>query len=614
MKNQIMTASMTLAIAGSNLTAGETVPRFPDKAARKAFDTVLTGEDKRYDEKAKMLKRPFSSPGYHTTLKGGEVHSTVDSLRYAVALLDSGEEDRKERAFDVLRKVISLQDQNPESNTYGIWSWFLEEPLDKMSPPDWNWADFCGTQLLQVAHGYIDILPDDLKSALKDSIMHAAGSIKKRNVQPGYTNIALMGTYVTLVAGEIFNDKELFEYGRERLKKFCEYTQDRGSFSEYNSPNYTVVAVEEISRMLMHVKDPECRKNLDELNQFAWLHVARHFHPHTQQWAGPHSRSYSTILQPRQLAFIQRALDGKAKFMNDKNAWKSLEACRLRPSCPAEYVHFFTQLPEPRNEVEVFNKKGAGPHDIVGTTYLHPDFTLGSVNIGNLWNQSRAAVAYWKTAKGPVAMRLRCLHDGYDYSSASIFSVQNESRVLSAVNFATDRGDTHISLDKIKAGSIMAKDLRLRLEFEGDTESVKIERIADRSQAGQYEITSENISILFSVPYAAFGDNQTIFETCETLPHVDIVLYSGPSRKINFSQLDKAAAVIAIAISSGKKPAFPDVSISTDEKTGILKAELLAGNARTISLSVPVKPMATAEQNKMAYASFGKANPWNAEK
>jgi len=129
-----------------------------------------------------MIRRPFSSLGYHTTLKGGYVHPPRDSLNYAVALLDSGEPARLKRAQDILRKVISLQNQDPNSRTYGIWSWFAEEPLEKMSPPDWNWADFCGTQLLQVAHEHMNRLPDELQQQVKDSIIHAAHSIKPRSV------------------------------------------------------------------------------------------------------------------------------------------------------------------------------------------------------------------------------------------------------------------------------------------------------------------------------------------------------------------------------------------------------------------------------------------------
>ena len=94
--------------------------------------------DQKYDPAEQMLRQPFSSPGYHTTLHGGWVHPTRDALQYAVALLDTGEPERLTRAEAILRRVVALQDTDPTSKTYGIWSWFMEEPLPKMSPPDWN--------------------------------------------------------------------------------------------------------------------------------------------------------------------------------------------------------------------------------------------------------------------------------------------------------------------------------------------------------------------------------------------------------------------------------------------------------------------------------------------
>ncbi len=35
---------------------------------REGFRRALAGQDERYDPKERMIKRPFSSPGYHTTL------------------------------------------------------------------------------------------------------------------------------------------------------------------------------------------------------------------------------------------------------------------------------------------------------------------------------------------------------------------------------------------------------------------------------------------------------------------------------------------------------------------------------------------------------------------
>jgi hypothetical protein len=140
------------------------------------------------------------------------------------ALLDSGDPERLARACDVLRRLLALQDQAPDNRTYGIWSWFMEESLEQMAPPDWNWANFIGVQSLQVALDYWDGLPEDLQAGVRDGLEHACRSIMRRNVGPGYTNIALMGIYVTLVAGERFEVEDFLRYGKERLRRFYDYS------------------------------------------------------------------------------------------------------------------------------------------------------------------------------------------------------------------------------------------------------------------------------------------------------------------------------------------------------------------------------------------------------
>ncbi|MGE5296531.1 MAG: hypothetical protein ACM3VT_17060, partial [Solirubrobacterales bacterium] len=162
---------------------------FSSEEHRQAFLRALEREDARYDPTQQMLRDEFSSPGYHTTLTSGVVHRTRESLRYAVALLDSDQVDRLPRAQAILSRVIALQDQDPNSPTYGVWPWFLEEPLSRMSPPDLNWADFCGVQLLQVVVDHIDRLPEDLRQKVRDAALHAARAIQRRNVGPEYTNI-----------------------------------------------------------------------------------------------------------------------------------------------------------------------------------------------------------------------------------------------------------------------------------------------------------------------------------------------------------------------------------------------------------------------------------------
>lgn len=588
---------------------------FKSDARKQAFLKALKRRDRDYDPAARMIRRRFSSPGYHTTLKGGMVHPTRDSLAYAVALLDAGEPERTRRACDIIARVISLQDQNPKSRTYGIWSWFYEEPLDKMAPPDWNWADFCGALLLQAALDHQDKLPPDLAGRVKGSILHACRSIIRRNVGPGYTNIALMGTYVTLVTGEHFNVPDIRDYGLKRLKRFWDYTNQQGSFSEYNSPTYSLVAIREIARMKRHVASPEALAIIDKLNQFAWAHVARHFHPPTGQWAGPHSRCYSTLVRPSTLAFIQQATRNQVAFLPAGQAAESLDAHRIQPACPQDLFHYFTALPEPRLTVETFQKRKAPRPNVVGTTWLDRTYTLGSLNCGDLWHQRRPLLAYFKTAHGTAAFRVRCLHDGYDYSSASIFNVQDRNTILGAVTFATDRGDTHISLDRLKNGTIQAEDLRIRFEIEGRApEAFALPSAGALTDPFMMRIGRHAMAV--KLIHAAFGEHAIALRTGKkkNTGWTAVELYAGRKKALDFNKLEKACVFFAMAIlpADATRPQCEALfrDITRNESKGCLTTQWARPGKPSLSLTVPLKPGKTGDVLKKAAARIDANNPW----
>ena len=128
-----------------------------------------------------MLGVEWQGPGYHTRVPNGAwAHPTRESLAYALDLLRTGEGWRVERAATIVRQVLTLQDTDPLSPTYGIWPWLLEEPLAAMAPPDWNWADFCGALLAEMLAVEGDALPGDLAAEMRASLGHAAWSIFRR--------------------------------------------------------------------------------------------------------------------------------------------------------------------------------------------------------------------------------------------------------------------------------------------------------------------------------------------------------------------------------------------------------------------------------------------------
>lgn len=525
---------------------------------RDSLRLVLKEYESRYDASEQMVRSGASKVGYHTTIRGGTVHPTRTSLAYAVALLDSGEEQALRRAVAILRRVIALQDQDPQSRTYGIWSWYLEEPLEKMSPPDWNWADFCGVQLLAAYRDHRHRLPDDLTELLKTSIIHAARSIQRRNVGPHYTNIAMMGTYVTLVTAETFGLSDLLRYAKERGRRVHEFVTHHGSFNEYNSPTYSVVAVKELSRLLMDARDEETRRLMTEVHDLAWKHIARHFHPPTHQWAGPHSRCYRTDLRrsPETLAFIQAGTNNAVRFFQDEPLPLGLSGYRLRTACPKELVPLFVSLDREKTVVETFTRadpsKPGKRLPVVGTTFLGKHLTLGSVNRSDFWNQRRSILAYWGTPERPTYLHVRFLHDGYDYSSALVAAVQQRGDLLAAVTFATDGGDTHPGLDRVKEATIPAHDLRLRFEFGADISSLVLPETY--SSGNLITVLDRNVAVSVFVVTASFTGKSTAIDIHRENDRagIDIILHSGEQEEFNFSKMDDATIVFCLRVEERK--------------------------------------------------------------
>ena len=150
-----------------------------------SVEAYLQAVDPNYSSEHHMLGTSFHSPGYHSRVaEGAWVHPTRQSLDYAAALLARNRSGDAQRAALVVRKVISLQDTDPEHLTFGIWPWLLEESLQQMSPPDWNWADFCGARLALMLRDRADQLPEDLRQAMLESLGRAAQAIQRRDVQP----------------------------------------------------------------------------------------------------------------------------------------------------------------------------------------------------------------------------------------------------------------------------------------------------------------------------------------------------------------------------------------------------------------------------------------------
>ncbi|MBD0381498.1 hypothetical protein [Paenibacillus sedimenti] len=547
------------------------------------FLATLNSWHKGYNPELRMVRRPFKSPGYHTTIKQADfVHPTREALLYAVALLDSELPEYRDRAFAIIEQVVSLQDADPASPTFGIWSWFYEEPLAQMSPPDWNWADFCGKQLLLAIVRHGDLFPPALLERTKMAVRNSCDAIIERNVGPGYTNIAIMGAFVTLIAGESFGDERYRTYGFDRLERLCQYTREQGTFTEYNSPTYTIVAIEELSSIATETRIPEARAMAEELLELAWGMMAYHFHPLLLQWSGPHSRAYETLLPPEKLSFLQYASDGKVQLVPEGGFTFGITWYGNDIKCPEKYVSLFQDIGE-RELHQIVSRQKDGSKEKRASMYMNAGLAFGTFSSGIMWNQRRNLLAYVANGAHCTYVHFRALHDGYDYSSAVFTGLQHRGNALFGVNFATDGGGTHPNLDKVH-GRITASDLRLRFEIGGCQDHIDLVEHEDRVR-----VRIAGISVAIDKLYCLM-DGETDFrweisrdgrQTC-----VDLVIHSGEPAAFDFHQIPNACFLFAFSVADTDQAMLKEVRQHPDGVEGTAQF----GESDALTLRIPAKP------------------------
>lgn len=418
--------------------------------------------DERFNPALNLLHCTATSPGYHTNIADGTlVHDTRENADYAILCLRSDDPQRIQRGRDVLQKLLSLQDTDPLSPTFGIWSWFYEEPVSKMTPPDWNWADFIGARLLMILTESGHKLPPDLQSRLCDAIERAALSIFRRQAPVSYTNIAIMGAGVCAAAGQYLHRPILTEYGRHKLQAVLALARKVGCFSEFNSPTYTMVAIEECERILSLVQDVETRRVAQELHALAWQMVADHWHQPTMQWAGPHGRAYHDRLPDSVLGRIGVAIGRDL-------ASPQTDPCDLiQPlPCPSQLVQrFLSPLQAPRTvTLHLGTVDGV---DQVATTWLAPTCCLSSVSRDHTWDQRRNILAYWHVADALAVFKVQWLMDYRDMPGMRIASEQQAGRILMGLYPLYGSGPFHPAFGIPSDHTHPASDLRLRFLIDG---------------------------------------------------------------------------------------------------------------------------------------------------
>ena len=494
----------------------------------KNIESYFADCDSRYNASLGMLGQVFTSPGYHTRLASGAwVHPTVHSLEYAVLLLRHGPTELHSRAETILDRVLPLQDADPVSPYFGIWPYVFEEPISQMSPPDGNWAIFCGGRVAEALVAGKGILPEALMERMKTALRNSGMFSFRSNILPGYTNISVMGGGVAAMAGELAGMPQLLEYGRRRLEAVVQSIEGNGTLCEYNSLPYNLITIHECERVLFLLKDEQTRRHAETIRAAAWRMLADLFHPGLQMFSGPQARAYADFPDPITVEKLSERLGFQltCKTTDEHTLWTGPIDLTLVPlPCPEESRERFRKLPATPHQHKALFIRRSPELTTAGTSWFSEGSTLGSVTRENFFYQRRPVFGSWKTDEDPaVVLKLQFLCNGRPFSSAYSINAQEQNHVLSAVALIKNLGYHTPHMDIPEDGIFKIRSLRFRYVLEGKGVH------AQALDSGRFALSAGDWKAVIDPVSARIGEYQGRWEHAneEGRAMVDAVIYEG---------------------------------------------------------------------------------------
>jgi hypothetical protein len=321
-------------------------------------------------------------------------HATRESAYYAYGLLLTGDPDDRTRAQAVLKRVVATQDTTSDGLTRGAFGWYAEEP-----PKDLNSAAFVGVTLADV----IDLdrhkpcLDSDVREMVENATKLAVLEVMHRDVDPGYTNIAMLSIALTAAGQKLWAMPVAGAWSEAKLDAMMSLADD-GEFAEYLSPTYTGVAVDGAYLVCKFAfSDAFSVKATANLNHL-WKQVALSYHAPTFQLGGPYQRAYGDNMldYAADLKYpLYLALGGAYPLPDtdtdhdwDKGGLFTIADLPIGPR---------DEFKQPPIEWRQWTAVGTPPTPVRHLSqYRDGNFIFGTVGTQDEWKQKRNLVAYWR--------------------------------------------------------------------------------------------------------------------------------------------------------------------------------------------------------------------------
>ena len=378
-------------------------------------------------------------------LLGTEVRGAA---AYAVFLCESGSEADLLRAEMVIDAVIDQQESAASSPYCGWYRVFSDAEVSL----DANWSAFCGSYLAHTGIAFSSVLSARVTKRVVESVARACEAIQTRNVNPGYTNIAMLSASVLTAGGEWIGSGEFVEEGRRKLRELTKYLNLTGAFQEYNSPTYYAVSLSAACWMRMFCGDEEIQDLAMRLESRLWRLIAAHYHSATCQLSGPHARAYGSLLQPYAAGvtyYLYRVLGdafdlGEHETHGHDSSYAGLAAVQ-EVNCPDEALELMQNSRGSRGVIGTVLTEGDRVDEAYQgrfeqtTSWLTDCYALGSVNAKDTWSQRRNLALFWHQTNGRPAAITEGVWENDEpapYGRGARFrSVQREGKVLAVYDF-----------------------------------------------------------------------------------------------------------------------------------------------------------------------------------